>query len=424
MFCHKCGAKALENAEFCHKCGTRLILDDAATPAADFAEQTRQRVYAPAEAAPKRPEDFAERARGPVSGPEAAPEKKSRRPVIIGVAVLAVLAVISIAFSLGDGTDYVGSVRDHRPFADSVGLAHTYGEVFDKYISDAKWDVRESGDGAYINVRGTVKGTNEAISVMLLAAPYEQDPELLVISTEYVNVGGSKLETQEEAVQFLRDMFAAYGAGADDLGGYAGGQDEGGAQGDAAEAEKDSADEAEAMKAYANRVRALAAENSDLQFALIDLTKSDILELVADSGSEISVYTWTDGEMVPIMEWVGHGLPTKTGSYSYLPGQEIIRHNYYMMAGAVGYEDYYGINSEHKLTELPMDELSIWAFEDMNGNGMPDENEPSSPRYYVGDTEVTEDVFESYQIQGDFEWLHGDKSAKEILSILNERRAQ
>lgn len=27
MFCHKCGAKAIEGAEFCQKCGAKLIID-------------------------------------------------------------------------------------------------------------------------------------------------------------------------------------------------------------------------------------------------------------------------------------------------------------------------------------------------------------------------------------------------------------
>ena len=32
MFCHKCGNKALEDADFCQKCGTKLIVDETVPP--------------------------------------------------------------------------------------------------------------------------------------------------------------------------------------------------------------------------------------------------------------------------------------------------------------------------------------------------------------------------------------------------------
>lgn len=219
-----------------------------------------------------------------------------------------------------------------------------------------------------------------------------------------VTVDGNEPAAQDEAVRYILAMFTAYDEGADDLSEYIG---------------QSTADYAEAMKAYAQKVRSLIQRNSGLHFELIDLTKSEIPELMADSGSDVSVYAWADGEVIPIMESYGY----RNVGYSYLPGQEIVRDTFLGMAGAVRYEFYYGINSAHELTELSTDVLSIWYFRDLNENGMMDEGE-DEPVYYVGDTEVTEDVYESYQIQGEYEWMYGEKSAKEILSILEQSYAQ
>lgn len=414
MFCSKCGTKALDGALFCQKCGAKLIVE---APAVHIEPET------PASSAVhRRPEiNTAPTYKSDSALAKEYQKKKSRKLTIIcGVAALVVvivLAVIFLAINWEGDVDYEASVRAHTPFADSQGLPYTYGEVFDKYILDAKWDIRESGDEALVNIRGKVKGTDEKISIIIKASPYEPDPDLLLIATRSVTINGNKLDSQDEAVRYLLSMFAAYDDGADDFSDYIGKQNARGLDSNNVEASSgNAADEAEAMKAYAQKVKSLASGDTDMQFALIDLTKSDILELVADSGLEISVYTWADGEVVPIMEHepYGHG----GMGYAYLPGKEILRSNFFIMAGAIQYETYYGINSAHELTELSMDELSIWAFEDVNGDGMPDENEPISTHYYVGDTEVTEDVYDSYRIQGDYEWIAGDKSAKEILSIL------
>lgn len=407
MFCTKCGTKALDGALFCQKCGAKLIVDTSAAQTVPEALAVQPMSEVPAAQTVAKTPDNSARQSGSV--PAEAPKKKSGKlPIILAVVVLVVLAVILIARNWEGKIDYEASVRAHRPFADSQGLPYTYGEVLDKYFPDAKWDVRESGDEALVSISGKAKGTDEKIIIIVKASPYEPDPDLLLITTRSVAVNGNKLATQDEAVRYILAMFTAYDEGANDLSEYIG------QNGKASS----TADYTEAMKAYAQKVRSLAQENSDLQFALIDLTKSDILELAADSGSEISVYTWTDGKVVPIMEHEPYGYGGM--SYAYLPGQEILRSSFFIMAGAIQYETYYGINSAHELTELSTDELSIWAFEDVNGDGMPDENEPISTHYYVGDTEVTEEVYDSYRVQGDYEWIEGDKSAKDILSILEK----
>ena len=71
---------------------------------------------------------------------------------------------------------------------------------------------------------------------------------------------------------------------------------------------------------------------------------------------------------------------------------------------------------------MPSDQLSIWYFRDTNGNGYPDENEPflEDPIYYVGDAEVSKDVYASHQVSGDYQWISGEKTASEMLALLDD----
>lgn len=179
----------------------------------------------------------------------------------------------------------------------------------------------------------------------------------------------------------------------------------------------------EVRRAYTEKVKELASENGDLQFALIALTGDDVPELVAEyDGYYIMVFSWSDGKVISLgEEYWPYGAGGNLG-YEYLPGENLIRSFDNDYAGAVVYESYYGINFAHELSALPNDQLSIRHFRDTNGNGRPDDDEPylEEPLYYVGDSEVSKDVYASYQVTGDFEWLGGDNSAEEILAQLDD----
>lgn len=104
--------------------------------------------------------------------------------------------------------------------------------------------------------------------------------------------------------------------------------------------------------AYAEKVQELAAENSDLRFALIDLTQNEAPELVADNpGYYVSVFAWANGEVVCIMDQWPYGAFGNQG-YEYLPGQNVIRNFNSDMAGAIVYESYMSINSAHEVESL------------------------------------------------------------------------
>lgn len=178
----------------------------------------------------------------------------------------------------------------------------------------------------------------------------------------------------------------------------------------------------EVQRAYAQKVQELVAENEDLLFDLIDLTDNDVPELVADSpGYYIRVFSWTDGEVVVLGDecW-SYGLSGNLG-YDYLPGESLIHCNYTEDAGSIQYDVYLRLNSANELVELPMEPLSVWYFRDKNKNGLMDEDELfiDEPIYYIGDNEVSKEVYAKQQIAGDFEPISGTKTAKKLLSQLN-----
>lgn len=199
MFCPKCGTKALEGARFCQKCGAKLILDE---PAAQSAAESSANSKNQSGGTPK----------------EAPAKKKSKKlPIIIGIAVLVALVAIVIALNREGKTDYEATVKAHTPFANSQGLPYTYGEVFDKYIPNAKWEVRESDDVAHVDITGKAKGTDTEMVVTIKVSLDEKDPDLAFISPESVSVNGNKSPTKDEAVRFLLAMFIAYDEVDEDL---------------------------------------------------------------------------------------------------------------------------------------------------------------------------------------------------------------
>lgn len=177
---------------------------------------------------------------------------------------------------------------------------------------------------------------------------------------------------------------------------------------------------AAAKEAYADIVRTLAAENDSLAFDLINVTGGDVPELLVDmSGYFVSLYTWADGEAVPVMDYWGYGAFGNPG-YEYLPGQNVIRNYNSDLAGAIVYESYMTINPNCEVVSMWDGSLSTWYFLDLNDNYMDDEGEPylDEPIYYYGDTQVTPEQYAKFQISGDYLWMSGRLTAGEMLRQL------
>lgn len=180
----------------------------------------------------------------------------------------------------------------------------------------------------------------------------------------------------------------------------------------------------EVRKAYIQKVQELTAQDSTYLFDLIDLDGDDVLELVAErTGYDISLFTWFNGDVVTLMdEWV-YGAMGNNG-YGYLPGRNVI-YNYDMdQGGAIIYESFWAMNRYNEVARLSGETITICYFNDANRNRMIDEGEEfcEEPFYYYGDTEITEEEYESYQFQGEYEWISGKKTFEEILRQLKEEK--
>lgn len=201
VFCHKCGAKADDDAIICSNCGERLILDDTEQQVAATVQSQMNNIQ---------PNVYQQQ------------KKKSHKlPIILGIAAFVVVAFIAAIGLSGDEINYVATVKAHKPFAVSQNLPYTYNEVFDKYISSPLWEVRESGkDTAYIDIKGTAKGTKNDLVITIKVAPNPDNPNGALISPYSVKTNKGTYIENEDAVEFILMLFSAYDQKYDTLSDY------------------------------------------------------------------------------------------------------------------------------------------------------------------------------------------------------------
>lgn len=201
MFCPKCGTRVPDGAGFCPKCGTGL---DVGT--------TNQ----------KQGEASAGQARA-VSGmvPADTPKKKKRGKLfaILGIAALIVVVAVIASSLNGEKTDYTASVKAHEPFAESQGLNGTYADVLGKYMDPPDWKERQSDDVHYVDIGGTIRGTDHKLAVTIKASPHPDMEGMLSIKPDSVTLDDKKTYDENDAVLFLINMFMAYDEGYRDLSG-------------------------------------------------------------------------------------------------------------------------------------------------------------------------------------------------------------
>lgn len=188
MFCQKCGTKLSQGARFCAKCGEKVALDDVA-----HAEPITHQIQDAPTNLPKK-------------------NKLKKLPLILGAVVL-IIIIIALNW---EENDYVMSVKVHKPF-NVQGLPYTYGEVFNKYIVSPKWEVRKDGDIYYVNISGTVKGSDSKIKISIKVSEHPDDPNMLKIVPASVRIDDMRSTTQDEAVRVLFNMFWAYDEGFESL---------------------------------------------------------------------------------------------------------------------------------------------------------------------------------------------------------------
>lgn len=146
--------------------------------------------------------------------------------------------------------------------------------------------------------------------------------------------------------------------------------------------------------------------NGKYKYKLIYFDDDDVPELIADDpGYHVSLYTYRDGRIYPIMyEW-GYGAMGNAG-YEYCPRKSSVRNYNADYAGLILYTSYWTLGDGYMLDGVVS--IETLNFDDVNGNGMPDGDEEVSYGYYnvsyIDGKEVTAEECESYNM-GEYEWL-------------------
>lgn len=237
MFCTKCGTQNPEGAGFCVKCGAKLVADNpgsekVAAPTSNAASSA-QPISAPDAAdnsgqqAPPQPtnqtsppvQQWSAQPQQPYAAAQQAPiKKKSKAPFIaIGAIILVVAAVLFMVFGSRDNIDYVASVKAFQPLADSLDISYSYGEVLDKYISDAKWVSHKTETGADVEISGTLSGTEMAVTVVVNLEALPNRSDVSIYSLKYITIDRDTFLDTDEAGEFIAMIFLAYDEGYSDF---------------------------------------------------------------------------------------------------------------------------------------------------------------------------------------------------------------
>ena len=412
MFCHKCGSKSIDGAEFCQKCGAKLINNGTAKSAAEDIryDTVPNQGAVPVDAVSALGNSINVNAQN-----EKPAKKKSKKRFFIIGAIILVIIIIIAASSGNSEMDYIKTVKAYKPFANSQGLPYTCDEVFGKYITSAVWEILGDGDTRNVKVSGTIKCMDTDIAVTINVSPDQNDSERALMSPAAVRIGDDTTTVKGDVGDILYLIFAAYDEGLEDLSEFKGeiydlhvlleSIAEAKTENNTASAQNTNVcdDDAFVRSAYIQKVQELEAESSDFKFNLIDLTPNDVYELVADMpGYYVNVYVYDNGSVIPIMEEWGYGAGGNQG-YQYLPGKNIILNSTLGGAGREVYETYMCVDSNNKVVNVYDYDLCF--------------SYPSS--YYYGSTEIDEYTYSCYQVPGIFCDICGVMSANDIIVRLN-----
>lgn len=117
------------------------------------------------------------------------------------------------------------------------------------------------------------------------------------------------------------------------------------------------------------------------------------------------IYTYDDDTLYEMAElyngWHDH--------YSYISGEGIVVHNAVDGAGAYNSYEYYQIDGNNRLVFMYDEILRI-------------EGETGDLHYYYGDTQITEEEYDSYYEERTYETaLEGSLDSSEIINKINSR---
>ena len=191
------------------------------------------------------------------------------------------------------------------------------------------------------------------------------------------------------------------------------------------ETEEEIADLPEWKSLYIDTINQYETDHSDSEctYDLIYFDDDDIPELVAGvPGFCVSLYLYDEGQIYQPMEDWPYGAMGNVG-YEYMPEYNTLRNYNNDMAGAISYTTYEYIDENKEFQSCYERDLSIWMFDDKNKNYMIDDGEmlpEGECLYYYGDQQVTDSEFDTFLIEGDFQYIAGTKSADQMIEELSE----
>lgn len=160
-------------------------------------------------------------------------------------------------------------------------------------------------------------------------------------------------------------------------------------------------------------------DDGKCKFNLIYFDNDDIPELVVGAdGYYISLYTYSNGEIYTLMDHWGYGAMGNSG-YEYVPEKNSLRNYNSDYAGAIRYTTYMAISENHSMDTTT--QIETFNFDDVNGNGMPDEDESESignySKSYIDGKEISDEDIESYNV-GEYEFISVSMTLDELKSAL------
>lgn len=190
--------------------------------------------------------------------------------------------------------------------------------------------------------------------------------------------------------------------------------------GKAAESEGDAAGYQQAYEEISRQCE--QEDGGDLQYNLIDVDGNAVPELAAvKNGYYVSLYTYDNGEVYNLMDHWAYGAMGNAG-YEYCPGKNSLRNYNTDYAGAILYTTYMTVGGQHTIDTVA--EIVTYNFDDVNENGIPDEEEEGSMGYYsvsyINGAEASDAECAAYQA-GEYEYIQGVMSGDELRTKLKEQ---
>ncbi len=170
------------------------------------------------------------------------------------------------------------------------------------------------------------------------------------------------------------------------------------------------------QEAYAAVGRLCKLEGSaETEYNLIYFDEDEIPELAAgDNGFYTSLYTYHDGTVYTLMDRWPYGVMGNAG-YEYCPRKNSMRNYNTDYAGAILYITYWKMGPAYTMDMVA--EIRQMNFDDVNENGVPDEEEMGSlglySKSYLNGREATDEECASYDA-GDYEFLTVSMSLEEL----------